>query len=205
MKIRNAVLACVPALALITLGGCAAESGTESRVQTSRPDQQSDAGVLGLTMNRIDGTPQPLAAYRGKVVVIVNVASRCGYTRQYEDLQTLFRMKQDEGLVVLGFPANEFGSQEPGSNDEISEFCSSRFGVTFPMFEKIVVKGDGAHELYSMLADQPAPIGGEPRWNFTKFVLDRSGNVAARFEPGTSPTDEEFIAVVDRLLARDAG
>ncbi len=156
--------------------------------------------VLGYTMNRIDGGSEDLATYKGKVVLIVNVASQCGYTKQYAGLEKLYESKKADGLVILGFPANEFGKQEPGSNAEIKEFCSAKFNVTFPMFEKIVVKGEGVEPLYKQLAAQPAPIGGEPKWNFTKFLIDKSGNVVARYEPAVKPDDQAMLKKIDELL-----
>jgi len=162
------------------------------------------AFVLGYTKKLIDGTEKNLADYKGKVIVIVNVASKCGYTKQYEQLEALYAAKKDSGLVILGFPANNFGGQEPGTNKEIAEFCKSTFDVQFPMFEKISVKGDDQDPLYKQLAAQPAPIGGEPKWNFTKFVVDRSGKVVARFEPKTSPDDKEFTGKLEELLAQKA-
>lgn len=160
------------------------------------------AYVLGFTMNRIDGTPQKLDEYKGKVIMMVNVASQCGLTKsQYPALEKLYASKKDAGFVILGFPANNFGSQEPGTNDEIHSFCTGTYGVEFPMFEKISVKGDDTHELYKRLAKQPAPLGGEPQWNFTKFIIDRSGKVVARFEPKVSPEAPEVVAKIDELLS----
>jgi glutathione peroxidase len=160
----------------------------------------TDPYVLGFTMNRIEGTKEDLATYKGKVVLIVNVASQCGYTKQYAGLEKLYESKKSDGFVILGFPANEFGKQEPGTNAEIKEFCSAKFSVTFPMFEKIVVKGEGTAPLYVKLAAQPAPIGGEPKWNFTKFLVDKNGNVVARYEPKVAPDDEKLAAKIDELL-----
>lgn len=162
--------------------------------------------VLGFTLKDIDGKDVDLSQFKGKVVVIVNVASRCGFTSQYEGLEKLYKDNKDKGLVVLGFPANNFGGQEPGSDAEVKQFCSSKFGVSFPMFSKISVKGDDAHELYKKLAAQPAPIGGAPRWNFTKFVVDRSGNVVARFDAskenvGTANLEKDLVKKVEELLA----
>jgi glutathione peroxidase len=168
------------------------------------PATSGDAGsyVLDFKMKLIDGKEQDLSAYKGKVVVIVNVASKCGFTPQYAALEKLYESKKDKGLVILGFPANNFNAQEPGSNDEIAKFCKDKYSVTFPMFEKISVKGPDQHALYKKLAGQPAPIGGDPKWNFTKFVLDRSGHVVARFDAkkhdGLEP---ELEAKVDELLS----
>jgi glutathione peroxidase len=165
------------------------------------------AYVLGFKVKDIDGKEQDLSHYKGKVVVIVNVASQCGFTSQYEGLEKLYKEKKDKGLVVLGFPANDFGSQEPGSNSEIKSFCTSKFGVSFPMFEKISVKGFEQHELYKKLSGQPAPIGGDPKWNFTKFVVDRSGKVVARFDAQkeyvrTATLEPDLVKKVDELLAK---
>jgi glutathione peroxidase-family protein len=163
------------------------------------------AYVLDHTMELIDGTPKELASYEGQVVLMVNVASRCGFTRQYAGLQELYEDHADEGFVILGFPANNFGGQEPGSNEEIAAFCSDSFGVTFPMFAKISVKGSDQHALYRQLSGQPKPIGGDPKWNFTKFLVDRSGNVVGRFGSSTGPKDPALVSEVQRLLASGGG
>lgn len=160
--------------------------------------------VLGFTMDRIDGTPQPLADYRGKVVLIVNTASKCGFTPQYGALERVYRERKDRGLVVLGFPANDFREQEPGTNEEVLAFCTERFDVTFPMFAKVVVTGEEACPLYKKLAAQPEPIGGEPKWNFTKFLVDKTGRVRERFEPNVKPDDERVIRAIERLLGEKA-
>ena len=162
---------------------------------------KEDSYVLGFTMKSLDGKDVDLASFKGKVVLMVNVASKCGLTPQYEGLQKLYADKKDKGFVILGFPANNFGSQEPGTDKEISEFCTSKYNVTFPMFSKISVKGDDTHPLYKKLIGQPAPIGGEPKWNFTKFLVDRTGHVVARFEPKTKPDDAAVIAKIDELVA----
>lgn len=162
-----------------------------------------DEYVLGFTMNLIDGEPRDLSGYRGKVIVMVNVASKCGLTPQYKALQELYESRAEQGLIILGFPANNFGNQEPGSNDQIAGFCSETYGVTFPMFEKISVKGEDAHPLYRKLAAMPAPIGGEPSWNFTKFIVDREGRVVQRFDPRTRPDDPAFTARIDDLLGEN--
>ena len=160
------------------------------------------AFVLDHQAERIDGETERLAdAYHGDVVLIVNVASRCGYTRQYDGLQALYEKYEDRGLTVLGFPANNFGGQEPGTDEQILEFCTSRFDVSFPMFSKIDVLGDDRHPLYKDLAAQPEPIGGDPRWNFTKFLVGRDGRVRARFEPGDEPMGEKVTGKIERLLA----
>jgi glutathione peroxidase len=178
-----------------------------SKAPPAKADAADPRYVLGFTVKDIDGKETDLSQYKGKVVVIVNVASQCGYTPQYEGLQKLYTDRKDRGLVVLAFPANNFGGQEPGSESEIKEFCSSKFGVSFPMFSKISVKGADQHELYKKLVSQPAPIGGDPKWNFTKFVVDRSGNVVARYDAArenvrTANLEKDLVKKVDELLAQ---
>lgn len=172
--------------------------------------EQKPADVLSFKVRRIDGTEEDLSKYKGKVVVIVNVASKCGFTTQYEGLQALYARHKDDGLVVLGFPANNFGNQEPGENKDIAAFCTGTYGVEFPMFEKVSVKGDDAHPLYKALAAQPKPTGGEPKWNFTKFVVDREGKVVARFDAEranvrTKNLEEGLVKKVEELLASKPG
>jgi glutathione peroxidase len=162
---------------------------------------KADPFVLNHHVKQIDGTPVDLRHYKGKVVMIVNVASRCGLTPQYKELQALYEEHKEQGFEILGFPANNFGAQEPGTNSQIAEFCSATYGVTFPMFGKISVKGETTHPLYRQLAAQEAPIGGEPAWNFTKFLLNRQGEVVARFEPRTKPDADEVTAKLSELLS----
>ncbi|MCC6425771.1 MAG: glutathione peroxidase [Phycisphaerales bacterium] len=153
-------------------------------------------------MKDINGNDVKLEQFKGRVVLFVNVASRCGYTPQYEGLQRLYEKRQEEGLVILGFPANNFNNQEPGTDAEIKEYCSSKYGVTFPMFSKISVTGDDQHPLYKKLAAQPAPVGGDPKWNFTKFLVDRNGKVVARFNTKAQPDetkDAESKAMADKI------
>jgi glutathione peroxidase len=146
-------------------------------------------GLYDIETRSIDGSSQTLAPYRGKALLIVNVASKCGLTPQYKGLEALWREYRDRGLVVLGFPCDQFGHQEPGNEQEISTFCSTRYDVTFPMFAKIEVNGDGAHPLYQHLKSEAPGIFGTQavKWNFTKFLVDRSGKVVKRFAPTDSP------------------
>ncbi len=161
-----------------------------------------DAYMLAFKVKDIDGQEKSLEDFKGKVVVIVNVASKCGLTPQYKGLEALYQSKKDAGLVILGFPANNFAGQEPSSESEIKEFCSTKYSVTFPMFSKVSVKGPDAHALYKKLAAQPAPIGGEPDWNFTKYIVDRKGNAVAHFQARTKPDDAEFLKTIENLLAQ---
>lgn len=177
-------------------------SGTDAR-----PTEANQSGVAkieniyGFTMKDIDGNDVSLSKYKGKVVVIVNVASKCGLTPQYEEIQKFYEKYQSKGVVVLGFPANNFLGQEPGSNSEIKSFCSSNYGVTFDMFSKISVKGKDMHPLYSYLTDKnvngklDAPVS----WNFQKFVIGKDGAVVQSFNPRTSVSDPEFIQLIDNL------
>lgn len=181
------------------------ESGDESNAPQTEETALSDAYVLDHTASRITGEEEDLSKYKGQVVMIVNVASKCGFTNQYEPLEKLYSERKGDGFVVLGFPANNFKEQEPGSNEEIAEFCRSTYGVEFPMFAKIDVIGEDRHPLYQDLVAQPEPIGGDPEWNFTKFLVNRKGEVVYRFDTRTSPDDPKVIAAIDELLAQDAG
>ena len=156
--------------------------------------------VYDFTANSLDGNPVRLSDYEGKVLLIVNTASECGFTPQYAGLQQLYDRYRDRGFAVLDFPCNQFGGQEPGSAAEIGAFCQKNYGVTFPMFEKIEVNGDGAHPLYKWLKQSaPGVLGSERiKWNFTKFLIDRTGNVKARYAPTTKP--EELAGEIEALL-----
>jgi len=160
------------------------------------------SSIHEFTMKSLDGKQVPLANFKGKVMLVVNVASQCGYTYQYEGLQALYMKYKDRGLVLTGFPANNFGAQEPGSDEEIGAFCKSKFGVTFPMFSKISVKGSDKAPLYQFLTDAKAnpKTGGEIQWNFTKFLVDRNGKVIHRFEPAVEPDSKEIEAAVEAAL-----
>lgn len=160
--------------------------------------------VLNFTMNSITGQPVPLSKYQGKVVLVVNVASECGLTPQYNGLEALHEALSSKGLAVLGFPANEFGAQEPGSNDEIAKFCKTQYGVKFDMFAKVVVKGPGQCELYKYLtsAETNPKFAGDVKWNFEKFLIGRNGTVVARFEPDVEPTADELLQAIKTELAK---
>jgi glutathione peroxidase len=182
------------------------------------------ATIYDIPIKAIDGSDASLKAYAGKVLLVVNVASQCGLTPQYEALEKLYEAHRDRGLVVLGFPANDFGAQEPGTNEEIASFCDSKFGVQFPLFEKISVKGDSRHPLYDeLIAAKPtadgngdefreklAGYGVKPDspsgilWNFEKFVIARDGTVAARFNPDVTPDDPKVVAAIEAELAKPA-
>lgn len=158
-------------------------------------------GIYDFTLPSIDGKPAPLEQYKGKVLLLVNVASKCGFTPQYKGLEALYEKYKDQGLVVIGFPANNFMSQEPGTNEEIKTFCSRTYNVTFPMYSKISVKGEDKAPLYRYLTEETnAPVKGEIKWNFTKFLVDRNGNVIARFEPKVTPEDPQVTSSIEKAL-----
>ena len=156
--------------------------------------------VFDFQATALDGKPVDLAQYRGKVLLIVNTASKCGFTPQYQGLESVYRELHGRGLEVLGFPCNQFGSQEPGSEEEIGAFCEKNYGVSFPMFAKVDVNGDAAHPLWKHLkAEAPGVLGTEGiKWNFTKFLIGRDGQVAKRYAPTTKP--EEIADDIERLL-----
>ena len=161
--------------------------------------------ALNFTMKSLDGKDVKLAEYKGKVLLVVNVASECGLTPQYEELQTLHEQYADKGLVVVGFPCNQFGRQEPGSAEEIKTFCKENYGVSFPMMAKVEVSGEDACDFYKHLtALDLKPKGpGKVSWNFEKFVIGKDGTAVARFEPRTAPDAEEVVEVIEAELAKD--
>lgn len=157
--------------------------------------------LYDIKLKDIDGKDTSLAAYKGKAVLIVNVASKCGYTRQYSGLESLYEKYKDKGLVVLGFPCNQFGGQEPGSNEEIKQFCTSKFNVTFPMFDKIDVNGAKRHPLYVKLAGSDSPFPGDIKWNFNKFLISKDGKILHRFDSKVTPESDEMAKAVEAALA----
>jgi glutathione peroxidase len=154
-----------------------------------------------IPLKDIDGKDTSLRPYAGKVLLIVNVASRCGLTKQYEALEATHRKYQAQGLVVLGFPCNQFNNQEPGTNTEIKEFCSTKFDVTFPLFDKLDVNGPDRHPLFTELAGPGSPFPGDIKWNFNKFLIGRDGKIVKRIEPRTKPDDPEVVAAIEAALA----
>jgi glutathione peroxidase len=178
------------ALAVLALASCGGEEDDDAVT----PAAQGDAGqdVLRFTAPRLNGEPDDLSRYRGKVVLVVNTASECGFTPQFAGLERLYDTRRREGFVILGFPANDFAGQEPRSNEQIGEFCRANFGVSFPMFAKQRVTGAGAHPLFRAL--------GEPDWNFNKYLLDRRGRLVERYGAGTEPADAGLTGRIDSLL-----
>ena len=154
-----------------------------------------------IAVKDIDGKEASLKAYQGKVLLIVNVASQCGLTPQYKALEAIHEKYKDKGLTVLGFPCNQFGGQEPGSNEQIKEFCSTKYNVSFPLFDKIDVNGPKRHPLYTSLAGKDSPFPGDIKWNFGKFLIGRDGKILKRCEPRTVPNAPEVVAAIEAALA----
>ncbi len=185
------------AMSLMAFMMMAGTMGVQAQKQPSQP-----AGIHSFTMKNIDGKEVPLAGYKGKVMLLVNVASKCGHTPQYGGLEELYRKYKDRGFVVLGFPANNFLGQEPGTDEQIKEFCSTKYDVTFDMFSKISVKGDDQHPLYRHLtAEESNPaFAGNVKWNFTKFLVNRDGAVIGRFDSRVKPMSDEIVEAVEAAL-----
>jgi len=157
--------------------------------------------MYDLTVKDIDGKDVSLSAYKGKVVLIVNVASKCGFTPQYKALEATYEKYKDQGFVILGFPCNQFHSQEPGTDAEIKQFCTSKYGVTFPMFDKIDVNGDNRAPLYVWLAGAGSPFPGDITWNFNKFLIGKDGTILKRFDSKTTPDSPELTSEIEKALA----
>jgi len=199
----NSPLWCVALLLAVALTSSVfAEPTTQPSTQ---PSAVSSIGApLRFTMKSLDGRDVDLSQYQGKVILMVNTASKCGNTPQYAPLEALYAKYADRGFVILGFPSNDFGHQEPGSDIEISEFCTKNYGVTFPMFSKVDVKGDNICPLYAYLTgkDTDAPFAGTITWNFEKFLIGRDGNIVARFKPKTQPDSPQVLAAIEGELAK---
>jgi glutathione peroxidase len=161
----------------------------------------AEAKLHDIPLKDINGKATSLKSYEGKVLLVVNVASKCGLTPQYKALEATHQKYQDKGFSVLGFPCNDFGSQEPGSNDEIKEFCSTKYNVTFPMFDKLHVKGPEQHPLYAALSGKESPFPGDVKWNFGKFLIGRDGRIIKRFEPKVAPDAPEVTQAIEAALA----
>jgi glutathione peroxidase len=165
-------------------------------------EKQNMNSIYQIPLKDIKGEPASLEPYKGQVLVLVNVASKCGYTPQYTGLEALNAKYKDKGLRVLGFPCNDYGSQEPGTNEEIVQFCSTKYNVTFPLFDKLHTKGAEQHPLYALLTGKSSPFPGDVAWNFEKFVIAKDGTIAARFKSGVKPDAPELVAAVEKELAK---
>jgi len=200
---RSLILMVVFLAISVVITGC--NSVTLSNKSSSQVEAYDGSRSLwDIKVTDIDGNEFTLGKYKGNVLLIVNVASRCGYTPQYEGLQKIYEKYKDKGFYVLGFPANNFANQEPGTNEEIKEFCQTKYRVTFPMFAKISVKGDDIHPLYRFLTNKETNpnFAGEITWNFNKFLIDREGNVVARFSSKDAPESEAVTRKIEEYLAR---
>lgn len=212
MLARALALSSGAALVLFGVSACrraepdAKASGATLAAAASAPSAPSAPSrgtpMIDHEISTLDGKPERLSAYRGKVLLLVNTASKCGYTPQYDGLEKLHERYAAKGFSVLGFPCNDFGGQEPGSPEEIQTFCESKFHVTFPLFAKVKAKGPEKSPLYRTLTEEtPDGIKGEIKWNFTKFLVDAQGVVVARFEPAVDPLSAEVTSAVEKLLA----
>jgi glutathione peroxidase len=181
MKLRTFLLT----LAL-TVSGLTAASG---------PD------LLGIPIKNIHGKDSSLGAFAGKTILVVNVASKCGYTKQYKGLEALYQSYKDKGLVVVGIPCNDFGGQEPGTEEEVLQFCTSKYNVTFPLMSKVAIKGDAPHALFAALTGETAGHPGPVKWNFNKFLISKNGALIQRFESKVDPESEELKAAIEKALA----
>lgn len=197
------VLPALAAVLLITVSAAFAEDVPATQPNATQPS----SGPLAHAVTDIEGNPVDLAIYRGKVVLFVNVASRCGFTKQYKGLEALYKEFKDDGLVILGFPCNQFGKQEPGTEAEIAQFCHVRFGVTFPLFSKIEVNGEGADPLYKYLTSEEPDIKdtGPIKWNFEKFLVGRDGNVTHRFRSRVTPESDMMRNAIKAALSKPTG
>jgi glutathione peroxidase len=159
------------------------------------------SSIYEIAVKDIDGKDTTLNAYNGKVILIVNVASQCGFTPQYKNLEAVYEKYKDQGFVILGFPCNQFGSQEPGTDEEIKQFCTSKYFITFPLFDKIEVNGANRHPLYELLAGKDSPFPGDITWNFNKFLIGKDGKILKRFDSKIKPDAPEATAAIEAALA----
>jgi len=204
MPIYSKILFVLSGLLLLGLGLCAfTESDVNAREKQSNVPSRADtamAPLYGFRLPDIDGHPVDLKTFKGKVLLIVNTASMCGNTPQYADLQEMYERYQERGFEILAFPANDFGQQEPGTNQEIKGFCYTKYSISFPLFSKISVVGKEKHPLYQYLTEQ-SPFPGRVTWNFQKYLVDRSGNVIGKYDPGMNPLSPTILSDVEKALA----
>jgi glutathione peroxidase len=188
---------------ILLVGGIAAAYTMGFIGNPSPTEAVKEKSVYDFTMQNIDGKDVKLDAYKGKVLLIVNTASKCGFTPQYEGLESIYEKYKDQNFVILGFPANNFLGQEPGTNEEIKEFCAAKYKVSFPMFAKISVKGEDQHPLYNFLTNPKTDpqFAGDISWNFNKFLIDRNGNIVARFDSKAAPESPEVTQTIEKYLA----
>ncbi|NOU09351.1 MAG: glutathione peroxidase [Nitrospira sp.] len=204
MSIYSRILPVLPGLVLLGLGlGAFTESDLNAREKQSNVPSRADnliAPLYGFRLPDIDGHPVDLKTFKGKVLLIVNTASMCGNTPQYADLEEMYERYRERGFEVLAFPANDFGQQEPGTNQEIKGFCYTKYSISFPLFSKISVVGKEKHPLYRYLTEE-SPFPGRVTWNFQKYLVDRSGNVIRKYDPGMNPLSPAILSDVEKALA----
>lgn len=188
------------AIAILFTFGCAGNNTAQTNPDLSAKKSDEKKSIYDFSMTDINGKQVNLNEYKNKVVLIVNTASKCGYTPQYEGLQKLYDTYKDQGFVILGFPANNFMGQEPGTNEEIKEFCTLKYKVTFPMFAKISVKGEDQNAFYKYLTNEKAKFPGDISWNFEKFLIGKNGEVIARYSPKVEPEDAQIIDAIEKTL-----
>jgi glutathione peroxidase len=178
------------------------ESSKELKSNSYSEGEKKLNKISTITVNDIDGKEISLSSFNGKVLLIVNVASKCGYTPQYKDLQALYEKYKDNGLEILGFPCNDFGWQEPGTNEEIKQFCSMNYGVTFKLFDKVKITGKDKHKLYSALTDNDVTGTKNVKWNFEKFLISKNGDIVSRYASKVKPMDEELVSAIEAELKK---
>jgi glutathione peroxidase len=206
MKFKNASFFMISALLLVSVAGCGEQPqpAAETAEQAVAAGDVGAQGIIDHTVESLSGEKVDLASFRGRPILIVNTASKCGYTPQYDGLQKLHERYGEDKLVVIGFPSNDFGNQEPGTAEEIGNFCRLNYGVTFPMMAKIHTKGPDKAPLYRTLTTESGEeFQGEVKWNFTKFLVDQEGRVVARFESSVEPLDDRITSAIDGLLERN--
>jgi len=177
------------------------QNSSQNSTNTSSQNKMDNKNISDITVKDMDGKDVQLSDYKGKVLLIVNVASQCGYTPQYEALEKLYEQKKAQGFEILAFPCNDFGGQEPGTNEEIKQFCESKYNVTFKLFDKVKVLGDDRNTLYSRLINN-APETGDVSWNFEKFLIDKNGNIVGRYKSKVKPDSDELVKAIDNELAK---
>ena len=178
------------------------DSSVELKSNINPDGDKKMNNVSAIKVKDMDGKDVSLSSYKGKVILIVNLASKCGYTPQYEELQKLYKKYKDQGLEILGFPCNDFGGQEPGTNQEIKEFCSTNYGVTFKLFDKVKILGKDKNKLYAVLTDNDVTGTKDVKWNFEKFLIAKNGDIVSRFASKVEPMDKQIIEAIDKELSK---
>lgn len=199
-RLRQSLGVTLGTIALCGIGALFSPDGAQASEKGPVVMAAKTGNIYDFTLDDIDGKPLALTSFKGKVLLVVNTASFCGNTPQYSDLETMYEKYKDRGLEILAFPANNFGQQEPGSNQEIKSFCYTKYSLTFPLFSKISVKGPDKHPLYQYLTER-SPFPGEVEWNFQKYLIDRSGTVIAKYHHRTKPLSDQVVQDLEKALA----